>query len=741
MASIGYNITDNWGSGFTGEIKIKAGSALNGWTLEFDAPFAIASIWNATIVSHVGNHYVIQNAAWNGAVAAGQELSFGFLASGGTTAAGFALNGAAASTPTPPAPVLPSLSVADASVSEGNSGSQDLAFTVKLSAPSATPVTVSYATRDGTASAGSDYTAATGTLTFAAGETTKVVHVAVKGDTSAESNETLSLVLSAPSGATLATTTATGTIVNDDVAAPPPPPPTTPAANAWSSTAVYTQGMTVVEDGVTYRANWWTQGVDPAANSSRADTGTPWTVIAGGSNDPTAWSATGVYTTGMQVVENGVIYQAKWWTQGTDPAHGTGNGEPWSVVGAADPAHAVPNAPTGLAAHDTSTGTTTLGWNAATVPGGGAVTAYGIFENGHQIATTTGTSYTVTGLSADTTYQFSVTALDAVGASVQTAPLSVHTSAVSTPVAPPAHGDLSHEFTPYIDMAMSQDANLVGIAHASGIENFTLAFVLGSSQGIGWQGAGTIADDTLYNGTTILSQVQAIQAMGGHITISFGGAAGQEAALTAPNATVLQAEYQSVIDRYHVDSIDFDIEGWASADQHSITLRDQAIAGLQAANPDLKVSFTLPVLPTGLVAEGLNVLKSAMHDGVRVNMVNIMAMDYGAGVDNGGQMGLNAINAAIATEHQLAGIGMNAKIGITPMIGVNDVSSEVFTLADAQALLAFAQSDPNVARLSMWSVARDNGGSAGAHYAASDSSGVAQQPYEFAGIFHHFDVA
>jgi chitinase len=63
----------------------------------------------------------------------------------------------------------------------------------------------------------------------------------------------------------------------------------------------------------------------------------------------------------------------------------------------------------------------------------------------------------------------------------------------------------------------------------------------------------------------------------------------------------------------------------------------------------------------------------------------------------------------------------------------------VFTLADAHALMNFAQNDPNVVRLSMWSVARDNGATAGAHFASPDSSGVAQTPYEYAGIFHRFD--
>ncbi len=519
---------------------------------------------------------------------------------------------------------------------------------------------------------------------------------------------------------------------------PAPPPPVTPGdATPWSASSIYLAGMLVSEGGITYKANWWTQGADPALNNGPS--GAPWTVVAGAiSQGPAAWTAGNVYTAGMTAIENGVIYQAKWWTQGDDPAYHNGaSGQPWAVVGPVDGAHSVPTVPTGLAAAGTSSTATILSWNAASVPGNGTVTGYAIFENGHQIATVTGTSYAVANLAPDTTYAFSVTALDAFGSSAAAMPISVHTPATAPPS--PGDGSGTHEFSPYIDMAMAVADNLPAISAASGIRNFTLAFVLSSDKGIGWQGVGGIADDTLANGTTILSQVQAIQAAGGHDTISFGGAAGQEAALTATNAASLQAEYQSVINRYHVASLDFDIEGAAVADQRSITLRDQALVGLRAANPGLTISYTLPVLPTGLDANGLNVLASAKRDGLTIDVVNIMAMDYGSAVDNGGQMGIDAINAAIATERQISSLGLSSKLGITPMIGVNDVSTEVFTLADARALLAYAQSDSNIARLSMWSVARDNGNRAGAHYASPDSSGIAQNPYDFSAIFHQFD--
>jgi hypothetical protein len=111
---------------------------------------------------------------------------------------------------------LPALSIADASVTEGNSGTVNLNFAVTLSAASLSDVSVSYATGGGTATAGTDYTASSGTLTIPAGSTSGTITVVVTGDTAAEPGETLTMTLSNPVGATLARTAATGTIDNDD---------------------------------------------------------------------------------------------------------------------------------------------------------------------------------------------------------------------------------------------------------------------------------------------------------------------------------------------------------------------------------------------------------------------------------------------------------------------------------------------------------------------------------------------
>jgi hypothetical protein len=116
---------------------------------------------------------------------------------------------------------LPTLSIADAAIPEGDAGTTNALFQVTMSAASATPVTVAYATSDGSATvADNDYLAASGTLTLAPGTTTAVVPVQVVGDATVEGNETFFVTLSLPNGATLADGQATGTILNDDVAGP-----------------------------------------------------------------------------------------------------------------------------------------------------------------------------------------------------------------------------------------------------------------------------------------------------------------------------------------------------------------------------------------------------------------------------------------------------------------------------------------------------------------------------------------
>ena len=224
-ATLEYLVENAWSDqgvgGLTAKVTINAGGkALSGWTISFNARFEISNLWNAEIVSHVGTRYVIRNTAWNGAVAAGEAVSFGFQATttaSGTEATHFKLNGTDVDDPVAG---LPTLDIDAVSFAEGDADHPGSGvFTVTLSEAAKDDVTVDWTTASGTAVAGSDFIAASGTLTFAAGETKKTIRINAIGDGRSEANETFTLNLANARGATLETASATGTIRNDDAAA------------------------------------------------------------------------------------------------------------------------------------------------------------------------------------------------------------------------------------------------------------------------------------------------------------------------------------------------------------------------------------------------------------------------------------------------------------------------------------------------------------------------------------------
>ena len=147
-------------------------------------------------------------------------------------------------------------------------------------------------------------------------------------------------------------------------------------------------------------------------------------------------------------------------------------------------------------------------------------------------------------------------------------------------------------------------------------------------------------------------------------------------------------------------------------------------------------------MPNGLGQASINFVQNAVANGVDITTVNIMAMDYGA-VANPNQMGQNAIDATNAAVAQLAVVYPNrtlaqrrAMMGITPMIGLNDVAPEVFTLSDASQVLNFAQAN-NIGRLAMWSMTRDKS-CPGTPTVSPVCSGIVQQPLAFSNVFKQF---
>jgi hypothetical protein len=116
----------------------------------------------------------------------------------------------------PGSPVAPTIGVADASVNEGSRGSTKAYVTVSLANTADHAITVAWRTVEGTAKAKADFTAASGTLTFLAGETSKRLVISIKCDRVREPDETFTVVLSSPAGSTIADATGVVTILNDD---------------------------------------------------------------------------------------------------------------------------------------------------------------------------------------------------------------------------------------------------------------------------------------------------------------------------------------------------------------------------------------------------------------------------------------------------------------------------------------------------------------------------------------------
>ncbi len=288
-------------------------------------------------------------------------------------------------------------------------------------------------------------------------------------------------------------------------------------------------------------------------------------------------------------------------------------------------------------------------------------------------------------------------------------------------------------FAPYVDVLLYPTFSINDTYVQTNQKYYTLAFIVsGTDCEPAWGGVIPLADNFY------LDEIENIRRKGGNVIVSFGGANGTELALCKNSVSELQAAYQSVIDAYKLTWVDFDIEGYAVSEKPSIDLRNKAIKGLQAANPDLKVAFCLPVLPQGLTQDGVYVLENAISNGVRIDTVNIMAMDYGdwPAPDPEGNMGKYAIDAAQNTYQQMKDMGLDSRVGITPMIGQNDVSSERFYVDDAEKVISWAKSTEYISMLSMWSSTRDNGDCPG--QLSASCSGIVQDKFAFTNTFKSF---
>jgi Fibronectin type III domain/Glycosyl hydrolases family 18/Carbohydrate binding domain len=478
-----------------------------------------------------------------------------------------------------------------------------------------------------------------------------------------------------------------------------------------------------VQSSSSYTLTGWVQGDyvflgDSGTGSSDTDN---WTASAPGWQQLSTSFSTGASTTSV------TIYVHGWYGEGTYYADDLSLTGPSGSGGGGS----APAAPAGLAVTGTTAASVSLSWTAP----GGTVTGYHVYQNGSLASTTSATSATITGLAASTSYSFAVTAYNSAGESPRSGAVTGTTSASGGGGSGGGGGGVagsgSYAVAPYADMTNNQEPMLNQAATQAGLQAFSAAFVIAS-------GCTPIWGDTLpvTNDPTVTGEINTAEADGAQPIVSFGGEAGSELAVSCTNLSQLTAAYQSVINTLHVTHIDFDIEGAEIAYTANNNTRFQAINALEAANPGLVVSVTIPVNPTGPDNNGQAFLAAAKANGTRLDIINVMAMDYYGSFDPGAEMGTDAVDAAQATLAYAQTLWPSmtyANIGVTPMIGQNDDSAEVFTEADAHTLVNFAEAN-HLGRLAFWSVDRDQPCS-GSVSGLPSCSEISQSPLDFTKIF------
>ena len=325
-------------------------------------------------------------------------------------------------------------------------------------------------------------------------------------------------------------------------------------------------------------------------------------------------------------------------------------------------------------------------------------------------------------------------------AAASTASQAAAASTASTATAQPASLGTgtalpAHVFAPYY---LNPADTLAATAKASGAKYITLAFLQTAKPGsctVYWNG------DTKQPVGTYAKGIAAVQAGGGNVVPSFGGAsadsAQEELADSCTSVPAIAAQYEKVMETYHVTRLDLDTEEDSLNNYAGIDRRNKAIAMVEqwAARNHREAQFvyTIPTNTTGPDQGGSYVLQNAVVNHARIAIVNVMTFDYYDNLPH--EMGDETEGAATQiydrlhelypgkTSAQLWGM-----IGVTEDLGVDDFgAAETFTLADAHAVEQWAAAK-GLAEVSFWNLQDDN--TAGSH--------VKQSPYEYSHILEPF---
>ncbi|MFE6050595.1 glycosyl hydrolase family 18 protein [Kitasatospora sp. NPDC056446] len=338
------------------------------------------------------------------------------------------------------------------------------------------------------------------------------------------------------------------------------------------------------------------------------------------------------------------------------------------------------------------------------------------------------------------TIQAALTACATLAASAGLVAAGTSTAEAATPLP-------SRVFAPYFEAWTGQSP--AQLAAQSGAKHLTMAFLQAATKGSCtpyWNGDSSMPVAS----STFGADIATIRANGGDVIPSFGGYTadntGTELADSCTDVNQIATAFENVITTYDISRIDLDIEDNSLTNTAGIDRRNKAIKLVQdwaaTKGRTIQFSYTLPTTTSGLADSGLAVLRNAVSNNARIDVVNMMTFDY---YDNATHdMAADTQTSAQGLYNQLARLYPSktpaqlwGSIGITEMVGVDDFGpAETFTLANATTVYNWAVSK-GINTLSFWALQRDNGGCPGTK-GNDNCSGIAQNTWDFTHIFAPF---
>ncbi|MBA2392512.1 MAG: RICIN domain-containing protein [Ktedonobacteraceae bacterium] len=257
---------------------------------------------------------------------------------------------------------------------------------------------------------------------------------------------------------------------------------------------------------------------------------------------------------------------------------------------------------------------------------------------------------------------------------------------------------------PYVMPLANNPPGLTNVMSATGAKAFTLAFVVANGGCTpAWESDAGL--DNVSSDTQVAPIINGVRSAGGDVVVSFGGYGGTKLGETCGSAQATANAEQTVISKYGLNAIDLDLEEPEYENTNAINNELGAAKILQANNPNLYISITIPGTTSGTGYFGQSLLTAAKTLGFTPNNFGIMPFDGGFNGANSQISALQSFNTILMNTFGWSSSTAYAHEGFSGMNGRTD-SAEYFYQADFQTVLTFAESN-HLARYTFWALNRD----------------------------------